>query len=184
MNPSTTSFRRNLLLAGVSLLALPACAVDRDSREDWSGTHHDPGATQHRHVANVEQVGHQDRREHSHRDHRDGRDDRHHAHRHHHFQDHHRVVVTRFYLHEYRHGHCPPGLARKHNGCRPPGHVRHWRLGHPLAHWVHYHEVPPALVVQLGTPPRGYRYVRVASDILLIAIGTAIVVDALEDLIR
>lgn len=57
-------------------------------------------------------------------------------------------------------------------------------MGRPLANGVHYHEVPPALVVQLGEPPRGHRYVRVAADILLITIGTAIVVDAIEDLIR
>lgn len=184
MNPSTIPFRRNLLLAGVSLLALPACAIDRDSRKHWSSIHVDPVATHHGQIARVEHVGHRDRRDHSHRDDRDDRDDRRPAHRHHHFQDHHRVVVTRYYTHEYRHGHCPPGLARKHNGCRPPGHVKHWQMGRPLAHGIQYHEVPPALVVQLGAPPRGYRYVRVASDILLIAIGTSIVVDAIEDLIR
>jgi len=33
-----------------------------------------------------------------------------------------------------------------------------------------------------GAPPAGHRYVRVAADILLIAVGTAMVVDAIEDL--
>jgi Ni/Co efflux regulator RcnB len=33
-------------------------------------------------------------------------------------------------------------------------------------------------------PPSGYRYVRVASDILLIAAGTGMVVDAIQDLGR
>ena len=47
-----------------------------------------------------------------------------------------------------------------------------------------YYTVPQAVVVQLGVPPSGYRYVRVASDILLIAVGTGIVVDAIEDLMR
>jgi len=38
------------------------------------------------------------------------------------------------------------------------------------------------LVVQLGIPPAGHRYVRVAADILLIAVGTGLVIDAIEDL--
>jgi Ni/Co efflux regulator RcnB len=33
-------------------------------------------------------------------------------------------------------------------------------------------------------PPEGHKFVRVASDILLIAIGTSLVVDAIEDLGR
>ncbi len=38
--------------------------------------------------------------------------------------------------------------------------------------------------MRIGLPPAGYKYVRVANDILLIAIGTSIVVDAIEDLMR
>ena len=47
-----------------------------------------------------------------------------------------------------------------------------------------YDEVPRSVVITLGVPPSGYRYVRVASDILLIAVGTSIVVDAIQDLVR
>ena len=47
-----------------------------------------------------------------------------------------------------------------------------------------YYEVPQPLVVQTGPPPSGYRYVRVATDILMIAIGTGMVVDAIQDLGR
>lgn len=47
-----------------------------------------------------------------------------------------------------------------------------------------YYEVPRSVVVTLGVPPSGYRYVRVGSDILLIAVGTSMVVDAIEDLVR
>jgi Ni/Co efflux regulator RcnB len=36
----------------------------------------------------------------------------------------------------------------------------------------------------LGYPPAGHRYVRVAADILLIAVGTGMVVDAIEDIGR
>ena len=47
-----------------------------------------------------------------------------------------------------------------------------------------YYEVPPQLVVKIGTPPVGYKYVRVASDLLLIAAGTGMVIDAVQDLGR
>jgi hypothetical protein len=43
-------------------------------------------------------------------------------------------------------------------------------------------QATPPLVVQIGAPPSGYRYVRAANDILLIAIGTGMVVDAIQDL--
>jgi Ni/Co efflux regulator RcnB len=37
-------------------------------------------------------------------------------------------------------------------------------------------------VVQIGSPPAGYRYARVTNDILLIAVGTGMVIDAIQDL--
>lgn len=66
----------------------------------------------------------------------------------------------------------------------PPGQAKKWRIGRPLPRGVIYYDLPPPLVVELGVPPRGYRYVRIASDILLIAIGTGLVVDAITDLTR
>lgn len=47
-----------------------------------------------------------------------------------------------------------------------------------------FHEVPRDLVINIGIPQEGYKYVRVARDILLIAAGTAMVIDAIEDLGR
>jgi Ni/Co efflux regulator RcnB len=81
-------------------------------------------------------------------------------------------------------GFCPPGLAKKGNGCLPPGQAKKWRKGAPLPAGVIYYDVPRSLVLTLGVPPSGYKYVRVASDILLIAIGTSMVIDAMEDLVR
>ena len=40
----------------------------------------------------------------------------------------------------------------------------------------------PRMARRMGRPPAGYRYVRVAQDILMIAVGTGIVVDAVYDL--
>ena len=70
--------------------------------------------------------------------------------------------------------------------CRlpPAGQAKKWELGRALPREVVYYQVPPQLVLQLGQPPQGYRYVRVASDILMMAIGTRMIVDAIQDLGR
>ena len=100
------------------------------------------------------------------------------------FDDRQRTYVRNYYEEENRVGRCPPGLAKKHNGCMPPGQARRWVVGRPLPREVVYYSVPQPLVAQLGVPGPGYRYVRVASDILLIAVGTSMVVDAMKDLGR
>jgi Ni/Co efflux regulator RcnB len=101
-----------------------------------------------------------------------------------HFADQHRVVIREYYGEQHRNGKCPPGLAKKNNGCMPPGQAKKWQLGRPLPRDVIFYDLPPAVVVKLGRPPEGHRYVRVAADILLIAVGTAMVVDAIQDLNR
>jgi len=101
-----------------------------------------------------------------------------------HFQDRHRAAVHDYYDGQFRSGRCPPGLAKKHNGCMPPGQARKWQIGRPLPGGVIYYSVPQSLVLQFGQPPAGYRYVRVASDILMMAIGTGMIVDAIQDLGR
>lgn len=99
-----------------------------------------------------------------------------------HFQPQQHVVVREYYAESYRGRSCPPGLAKKNNGCMPPGQAKKWRVGSPLPREVIYYSVPAPLVVQIGPPPSGHRYVRVAGDILMIAIGTGMVVDAIADL--
>ena len=55
-------------------------------------------------------------------------------------------------------------------------------MGRPLPRNVVFYDLPPHLIAQLGMPGQGYRYVRVAADILLIAVGTGTVIDAIMDL--
>lgn len=93
-----------------------------------------------------------------------------------------RQTVHDYYGSQFKAGKCPPGLAKKHNGCQPPGQAKKWSRGHVLPSDVVYYSVPSTLVARLGPPPAGHKYVRVASDILLITIGTSMVVDAIEDL--
>jgi hypothetical protein len=100
------------------------------------------------------------------------------------FNDGQRSVAHDYYGQQFRAGNCPPGLAKKNNGCMPPGQAKKWGVGRPLPSDVAYYPVPPEVMVRLGTPPAGHKYVRVAKDILLIAVGTSMVVDAIEDLGR
>jgi Ni/Co efflux regulator RcnB len=148
-----------LLVAGI-LAAAPALA----DKPSWAG-----GGKGGKH----EQEDRQDNQ----RDQERSRDRRH-------FDDRQRVVVHEYYAGEFHRGRCPPGLAKKHNGCTPPGHAKQWEVGRPLPREVIYHEVPRQVVMQIGPPPSGHRYVRVASDILLIALGTGMVVDSINDLGR
>lgn len=79
---------------------------------------------------------------------------------------------------------CPPGLAKKNNGCLPPGQAKRWSIGHPLPRDVISYDLPHDLLVKLRPSPSGYRYVRVGADLLMISVGTGLVIDAIEDLGR
>ena len=116
------------------------------------------------------------------RDHHDRRGDRENVSVNIHFNTQQQSYLREYYGREFRSGHCPPGLAKKNNGCMPPGQAKKWRVGRPLDRHVIYYELPPTVITHIGMPPRGYRYVRVASDILMIAIGTGMVIDAIADL--
>jgi len=131
--------------------------------------------------------GHGHEHKHKHKD-RDGK----HAHKHkdrrearvgRYFDDDDRRVVHVYYVEQYGGARgCPPGLAKKNNGCMPPGQARKYNVGQPLPAAVVYYPVPQPVLVQLPPAPVGHKYVRVAADILLIAVGTSMVVDAMTDL--
>ena len=144
-----------IVLCGVLLIAAPVAADPPAWAGKGKGKHHSKGGDSSRDGAGA------------------GR----------HFQKEHHVVVRDYYGEQFRGGKkCPPGLAKKNNGCMPPGQAKKWNVGQPLPQNVVYHEVPRELVIKLPQPRPGHRYVRVAADILLIAIGTSMVVDAIEDL--
>ena len=77
---------------------------------------------------------------------------------------------------------CPPGLAKKNNGCMPPGQAAKWQVGHPLPTTVVTYAVPHQVLVSLPPVPVGHKYVQVAGDILLIAVGSMMVVDGINGL--
>jgi hypothetical protein len=101
------------------------------------------------------------------------------------FNDRDRQAVRVAYGENYGGGKgCPPGLAKKNNGCMPPGQAKKYHIGQPLPSTVVYYPVPGPVLVTLPPAPIGHKYVRVAADILLIAVGTSMVVDAISDLSR
>jgi hypothetical protein len=94
-----------------------------------------------------------------------------------------RRAVYGYYRTEYIAGNCPPGLAKKNNGCLPPGQAgRVWVVGQPLPPAIVYYPLPPTLVTQLSPPPPGYDYVRVDNDVVLMELGNRMIIDIVADL--
>ncbi len=93
-----------------------------------------------------------------------------------------RATIQAYFGQQFASGNCPPGLAKKNNGCQPPGQARKWAVGQPLPAGIAY-PLPPDLLRRLA-PPAGYSYMRVGSDILMVAAGTSLVVAGLQDLLR
>jgi len=100
------------------------------------------------------------------------------------FNDDSRQLIGSYYGEQARAGKCPPGLAKKHNGCMPPGQAKKWAKGRPLPPDLRYNDLPYDLLRRLPPPPPQHRYVQVAGDVLLIAVGTSMVMDAVEDILR
>lgn len=85
----------------------------------------------------------------------------------------------RHYLSDSYRANCPPGLAKKHNGCLPPGQAKkRYMIGQPLPAGVFFEPVPMDMLGHLRPAPYGYRYVQVDQDVLLIGEATKHVVDA------
>lgn len=100
------------------------------------------------------------------------------------FSDDDRRSVRDYYGTQFRKGKCPPGLAKKNNGCMPPGQAKKWAIGERLPADLRRYPLPNDVIVRLPVPPAGHEFVRVASDILLISVGTGMVIDAIADLGR
>lgn len=74
---------------------------------------------------------------------------------------------------------CPPGLAKKAVPCVPPGQAKAWMLGERLPAKTPWYELRDWRRLGLPEPTEGSRYVRVGTDVLLVAIATGIVLEAL-----
>ncbi|MEJ8839821.1 RcnB family protein [Ramlibacter sp. AN1133] len=94
-----------------------------------------------------------------------------------------RVIERRVVIAEPRHVNraCPPGLARKHNGCLPPGHAHRVVVGQALPPGAVF-VVPQRVRSTLPPPPAGYRYAVVDNQVVLVS-NNNLVVDILRSLI-
>ena len=100
------------------------------------------------------------------------------------FTDRDRDQVRTYWVQTYGRGKCPPGLAKKNNGCRPPGLAKErYVVGQPLPRVIVVQRLPPVLVTRLGPPPVGYEYGVVDGDVLKLAVGTRLVVDAIRSIV-
>ena len=82
-------------------------------------------------------------------------------------------------------GDCPPGLAKKNNGCLPPGQAKkRYQTGVKLSAGIDLGPVPVELSVRIGKPPKGFKYAIIDGDLVQLAEGTLLVVDAIEGLVN
>ena len=96
-----------------------------------------------------------------------------------------RGAVHTYFVDTYGRGNCPPGLAKKNNGCLPPGQAKkRYTVGQRLPNGVVLVELPAALSTRIGVAPAGYRYGLIDGDLVKLAIGSMLVVDAIDGLVR
>jgi Ni/Co efflux regulator RcnB len=94
-----------------------------------------------------------------------------------------RDTVRTYYRNEFVAGNCPPGLARKNNGCLPPGRTnRAWAVGQSLPLEILYQPMPRELWTQLTPPPPGYEYARVDDNIVLISTASRVIAGMLGNI--
>jgi Ni/Co efflux regulator RcnB len=88
-----------------------------------------------------------------------------------------RVIIRDYYR---KHGHhCPPGLAKKRNGCMPPGQYKKYVRGEYLPDYVYWEPLPRDLLIHLHPAPHGHRYVMVDQNVLLISEASKKIIDAI-----
>ena len=91
-------------------------------------------------------------------------------------KDHDRDVLAR-YLKENRKS-CPPGLAKKRNGCLPPGQAKKYGRGDIIPEGVKLQTLPERILEELLRPPVGTAYARVDDNVYLINESTRKVIEA------
>ena len=164
--------RHVLALTMAALLACGPALADKDRGQGDDGGKH--GQKHHdKHQAKAEKRADK----HQHDDHDEVRAGAY-------FNEGHRHGARTYYASHYGNGKgCPSGLARKNNGCLPPGQAGRWTVGQPLPREVIHYPVPQPVILRLPVAPVGYRYVRVGNDILLLSPQSAVVMDAIRGIL-
>ena len=90
-----------------------------------------------------------------------------------------RAHVRSHYRNEYAAQPCPPGLAKKRNGCLPPGQAKkRYAKGDIIPDEIVLSPIPGRLEVRLKPLPRGYVYRYVDGQVLVVAEAAKKVIDA------
>jgi hypothetical protein len=96
-----------------------------------------------------------------------------------------RESAQAYFVEKHGRGGCPPGLAKKNNGCLPPGQAKkRYAIGHALPRDIATEKPSAELSVRIGAPPAGYAYVMLDGDLVKLALGTMLVVDAITGLVE
>jgi Ni/Co efflux regulator RcnB len=169
-----------LLALALASWLLAAPAIAKDKGEDGNGKHSqkqqekaDKHAEKQR-EKEQKQAEKQRQKEQKQADKRRAEEIRHGAY----FNDQHRTYARHYYTQQYGHAKsCPPGLAKKNNGCLPPGQAKKLSVGQPVPAGVTFYPVPQPVVMHLPPPPYGYRYARIGNDIVLVQEQNRLVID-------
>ena len=178
MKTLSTLHRTFVFIVSASLMSAPALA----DKPSWAGSGQGKSEQHGNGKGHGKRDKDEDREERGGRENSDYRDQREGSRTY--FTSQQRNVFVDYYTSEFREKGCPPGLAKKKNGCLPPGQAKKWKRGQALPRDIIYEEVPQRVITVIGAPPAGHKFVRVANDILLMAIGTGMIIDAIEDLNR
>jgi len=101
------------------------------------------------------------------------------------FNDTQRGAARDYFVAAHGRGNCPPGLAKKNNGCLPPGQAKkRYAVGQRLPNGIVLADLPRELSVRIGAAPSGYRYGLVDGDLVKLAVGTMLVVDAIQGFVQ
>ena len=74
---------------------------------------------------------------------------------------------------------CPPGLAKRNNGCLPPGIAKRFIVGEPLPEGVPYELITDLRGYGLNKPDGEWLYYLVDGEVLRVADATFVVLEAL-----
>lgn len=95
-----------------------------------------------------------------------------------------KIIQDHYASQHQRSGRCPPGLAKKNNGCLPPGQAKKWAMGQPLPADAPRQPLPDAVLKKIGMVEKGVEIVRILNDVVVLNKGNRTVLDAVEILAK
>jgi len=88
-----------------------------------------------------------------------------------------RFRIQAYFSDSYGERDCPPGLAKKNNGCLPPGQAKQYARGDVVPGGARLIRLPEDLEARLRPLPPGYVYRRADGAVLVVAEAARKVID-------